>query len=273
MSKRPPLPTIAHFKDACRGVADHLMKTQKEGFGANLVNSMQFQPQRDIDTFQLFSARNDKHHHRNQIISTNNDLQPFSSTASPFGCFAGTVSGESCDTKGQIHTGVLATLADVESSIHLWGLAGPKSIHVSVGIDLNFTAPGKLTPPMEGERLLLLTRSPKIGKQLAFLEFSLYRFTKETLDEAKKQFLSAKDSQNVVAFLQNQESGVDDDESKGKLYEYFGLSSTKNKKKVIEDINFETSPLALQSFLFHQSGAPFATGWHEKAFIHPKEKK
>lgn len=269
------LPKLSQFKESMRGVADHLMKTQKEGFGASLVASMDFHPERDIDAFQIKNINAKSAKTKTTEIIPANDLPHFSSAASPFGCFAGTVSASSCDASGRIHSGVLATLADVESSIHLWAFSGPKSVHVSVGIDVTFTAPETLLAPAEGEKLLLITRSPKVGKQLAFLEFQMYRLTRETLDDAKEKYLmSCGSSENAgggaqleqLLFIQNEESRIDT--SKGKQYECYGAS---RRRKVIEDADFETSPLALQSFLMHQGSSPFATGWHEKAFIPTKK--
>lgn len=283
-SSKPVLPNLHTFIQSCRGVSDHLMKTQQEGFGFNLVKSMSFDPERDVDGFVLNQRNSITKNDVNSEIehhSPHHHHHRFTSFAQPFGCFASTVAQEHSDATNHIHTGILATLADVQTSLHLWGLVGPKSLHVSVGIDLNFCAPQELEAPKPGERLVCLTRSPKVGKQLAFLEYSLYTISDATLMNAMKAMLehSAKGEKSNCGVLmsnqfllsrqqQRQEEGKSD--VKHGTNEDCHLMQQHREISNVEELKNES--LAFQSSLLYLYGKPFATGWHEKCFIQGKSK-
>jgi len=284
--KKPILPNLCTFTSSVRGVSHNLLETQKEGYGVSLVQSMGFDPKTDVDAFTLHqyqsSSSSQDQNNTNQIFA--NDLKTFSSAAQPIGCFSGTVSKDVCDSSGRIHTGVLATLADVETSLHLWALAGPKSVHVSVAIDLNMCSTGGDDsqssnnkgdlPPTAGERLLIITRCPKMGKQLAFLEFSLYTLSEETLTFArdaardtrskKGKMMTRESNGHTQSVLLHQKRQLNEMENKkGKIYELLDSSS---------DELLNGTSLAHQASLLYLYGAPFATGWHEKSFIYEKKK-
>lgn len=67
-----------------------------------------------------------------------------------------------------IHGGALAALADMFTTLHLWGL-DPQSRHVSVNLDIQYLAAAKT-----GGKFECVTSITKRGKRLAFTEFQFF---------------------------------------------------------------------------------------------------
>ena len=76
------------------------------------------------------------------------------------------VTDDSLNAFQSMHGGAVATLADVFTTIHLWGLE-PGSKHVSAGLEVSY-----LRPLPAAARVSCRTRVVKKGKRLAFTEFS-----------------------------------------------------------------------------------------------------
>jgi uncharacterized protein (TIGR00369 family) len=75
------------------------------------------------------------------------------------------VADESQNAFRSMHGGAVATLADVFTTVHLWGL-DPESKHVSAVFDVSY-----LRPLTAGSTVSCMTRVVKKGKRLAFTEF------------------------------------------------------------------------------------------------------
>ena len=80
-------------------------------------------------------------------------------------CFPWSGRGPSLNAFGCVHGGVLATLGDVCTTVHLWAV-DRGATHVSVAFDVQFFEPAK-----EGTEFLCITRVVRRGKTLAFTEF------------------------------------------------------------------------------------------------------
>lgn len=72
---------------------------------------------------------------------------------------------EACSAYGTVHSSVYGGLADMFTTIHLWGLQ-PHTSHVSIVLDVKF-----LNPAQPSEDILCCTRVLRFGKKLAFTEF------------------------------------------------------------------------------------------------------
>lgn len=70
-----------------------------------------------------------------------------------------------CNAFQSAHGGALATLGDIFTTIHLWGL-DPNSRHVSVGFSIEFLSAAEV-----GKGFECRTAVTKKGKRLAFTEF------------------------------------------------------------------------------------------------------
>lgn len=89
--------------------------------------------------------------------------------------FSFTVTPDSCNGMPSLHGGAAATLADVFTTTHLWGL-DPQSKHVSTSLELSYCAAGEL-----GAELTLHSRVVKMGKSLAFINFDIKNHKQEVL--------------------------------------------------------------------------------------------
>ena len=76
-----------------------------------------------------------------------------------------TVTDDSLNAFKSMHGGAIATLADIFTTIHLWGLE-PESKHVSAAFDISY-----LRPLPAAALVSCKTRVVKKGKRLAFTEF------------------------------------------------------------------------------------------------------
>lgn len=72
---------------------------------------------------------------------------------------------DACNAFKSIHGGALAALADMFTTLHLWG-QDPQSRHVSVNFDIQYLSAAKAGGSFE-----CVTRVTKRGKRLAFTEF------------------------------------------------------------------------------------------------------
>ena len=75
------------------------------------------------------------------------------------------VSGDTTNCFNSMHGGALATLADVFTTIHLWGLDSEKR-HVSANFEISY-----ISPALSNSVVECRTRVTKDGKRLAFTEF------------------------------------------------------------------------------------------------------
>lgn len=83
---------------------------------------------------------------------------------------------EAANAFRSLHGGALASLADMFTTLHLWG-EDPQSRHVSVSFDIQY-----LAAAMVGKEFECLTKIVKKGKRLAFTEFEFRdRQTKEVV--------------------------------------------------------------------------------------------
>jgi len=116
-------------------------------------------------TIQELLAR-EHHFGKEMMLSVNFTSEPYvvpntvDSIAFPF-----KVRHEGTDTSGGLHVGMMSALADVYTTLHLWGVA-PAQKHVSV--DFNVVVHQPLLPAHDAE---MITRVSKFGKRLAFTEF------------------------------------------------------------------------------------------------------
>lgn len=75
------------------------------------------------------------------------------------------VTADACNGVGSCHGGVLSSLADVFTTVHLWGLE-PERKHVSVNLDVNFLAAAFKDSTVECH-----TTVSRMGKRLSFTDF------------------------------------------------------------------------------------------------------
>ena len=79
--------------------------------------------------------------------------------------FPFTATPDVCNAFQSAHGGALATLGDIFTTIHLWGME-PGSRHVSVGFSIQFLSAAEV-----GKQFECRTAVAKKGKRLAFTEF------------------------------------------------------------------------------------------------------
>ena len=89
--------------------------------------------------------------------------------------FSFTVTPDSCNGMPSLHGGAAATLADVFTTVHLWGI-DPASKHVSTSLELSYGGAGEL-----GAELTLHSRVTKMGRSLAFINFDIRNQKQEIL--------------------------------------------------------------------------------------------
>jgi uncharacterized protein (TIGR00369 family) len=75
---------------------------------------------------------------------------------------------QACNAFQSVHGGALAALADMFTTLHLWGQE-PQSRHVSVNLDIQYLSAAKVGGSFE-----CVTRVTKKGKRLAFTEFEFF---------------------------------------------------------------------------------------------------
>ena len=281
---KPAKPTLPAFLGAMCDVSTRLLATQGPGFGAALVRTMGFAPDaahldawvaRRRDSAKPDAAAAPRHHAAHAVAHT----------ATIQAAFAATVRPASCDGSGVVHSGALATVADIWTSLHVWGLAGPATVHVSVGIDLqlcaaapaasstSMTTTRDLAPrasasdsademrrPGAGERLLCVTRVPKMGATLAFTEFQFYVVSDRAVERCLGRLAAAAaaipDGVCTAECVPPHDGGARAD-----------VVCLRDPLDLLEPAARQSAQLAQMAMLFADFGVPFATGTHEKAFV------
>ena len=124
-----------------------LLGNHDSSFGHRVVNSVKFVPDTGI-----------------KVDEISKELQ-----------FSFVVTPDACNGMPSLHGGAAATLADVFTTVHLWGI-DPESKHVSTSLELAYGAAGLL-----GSELTLHSRVTKMGRSLAFINFDIRNQNQEVL--------------------------------------------------------------------------------------------
>jgi len=121
---------------AARIAIEKLMIQNPGTFGSNLLRSVDFCPDKI------------------SVDESGRMLFPFHATPGVGNIF---------DT---VHGGAWSSFADVFTTVHLWGIR-PEMNHVSITLSLSFFSSAKI-----GQDIVCRTTAQKVGKRVAFTEFS-----------------------------------------------------------------------------------------------------
>jgi acyl-coenzyme A thioesterase PaaI-like protein len=80
-----------------------------------------------------------------------------------------------------LHGGAVSALSDILSSWHLWGSTEEGIDHVSVSLEVQYYAAARL-----GAQVLCVTRAPRIGGRISYLDFEWYALPPPFAAEAAK---------------------------------------------------------------------------------------
>lgn len=132
----PVLRGLVQMKSNAQQAAEKLINSQAVMYAPSVLNRVQFEPN---------SIR---------VLKEGDMVFPF------------TGGKEATNAFKSMHGGALASLADMFTTLHLWG-QDPQSRHVSVNFDIHYLAAAPV-----GGQFECITRIVKKGKRLCFTEFT-----------------------------------------------------------------------------------------------------
>ena len=140
LTERARQPAMSHqiVQRNAIAAAEKLLVGHPKSFGRNLLSVINFNP------------------HDLRIDPRTNELQ-----------LRFKPSSQSCNAVRSMHGGAIATLADVFTTIHLWG-EKPDVQSVSTSLDLNY-----ISAVFKDKEFIAVSRVVKFGRSVAFTEFEI----------------------------------------------------------------------------------------------------